>query len=43
MSLPDLFSRHPRVPLAVKSAVAASAAWLVLFMLSTARLRRVLG
>jgi uncharacterized membrane protein YgaE (UPF0421/DUF939 family) len=34
MRLPDLFSRHPRVPLAVKSAVAASAAWLAVQPLS---------
>ena len=34
MSPADLFARHPRLPLAVKSAVAASAAWLVVQPLS---------
>jgi uncharacterized membrane protein YgaE (UPF0421/DUF939 family) len=34
MSPADLIARHPRLPLAVKSAVAASAAWLVVQPLS---------
>jgi uncharacterized membrane protein YgaE (UPF0421/DUF939 family) len=34
MSPADLFSRHPRLPLATKSAVAASAAWLAVQPLS---------